>query len=350
MFVFVALGCQSKKVEKTDNAISSDYFVQDGFKQITFLGENDSPRFSPEGRKLIFISRGRPRHQHPQVYEINLSLNTERRVTFNDGTDFSPSYMNEEEIMYASNTDEIKESLFLNKQPPMEYPTTEIYQSDLFGNEIVRWTQYPGFDGYAAFAASGGPRIFFSSLRGGILGIMKLDLKDKQISFVNAEKDKQKLFPNFQNDRLVWIEKDLKSNKTSIQFLNYARKKPAVETLKEEEGAEYQDLFWRPGSASLFYSVRRKGDKVFNLEVYDFEKKCTQSLFKGKESLFQPVVSVPTSFWNIEHPSQAPSRSSRTPKIAFVRAFQDKKQIYMADLPDNLGPCAEQATSAKLSL
>jgi protease II len=153
------------------------------------------------------------------------------------------------------------------------------------------------------------------------------------ITFVSAETGKLKRFPATSptGDRIAWVEKDLKTEKITIQMISLKRKKAAAEILKSEEGAEYQDLFWHPDTDQIYYSVLSRGEKKYHLETYNIQKHCTHILFKGKESLVQPVVST-----------------SRKPKIAFVRLLDDRKQIYMVDLPVDLGPCLEEATAAKL--
>ena len=342
--VFALASCKSASVKgkasqkdaaKVIPGKISDYFLEAGFQQVTFMGDNEAPSFSQDGRKLIFISRARPAHKGAQVYENDLNENRERRITFNDGNDNFPKYLTDQEIIYSSTTDEIKESVYLSKGGNKDFPPYEIYKSDLYGGDIQRLTNFPGYDAEAVVASTRVPTLYFTSMRGEILGIYKWQFigKNMPITFVSAEAGKIKRFPATSPlaDRIAWVEKDLKTDKVTIQMMSLKKKKAAPETIKSEEGAEYQDLFWHPDTGQLYYSVLSKNEKKYHLETYDFQKHCTHILFKGKESLVQPVVS-----------------SSRKPKIAFVRLLDDKKQIYMVDLPLDLGPCLEEATAAKL--
>lgn len=323
--------CQSAQSGTPAKPVAAaDYFAQQGFKQLTFEGENDSPQFSETGNEIIFISRRREAHANPQVYEFDLLKNRERRVTFHDGEDATPSYINGREILYASTTDEIKESPFLNKNPDKDFPPSELYKSDTYGNGIERLTHYPGFDGEALYVKTRKPFIVFTSRRGQLTGIYKLDLKSKGVSFVVVEKDHANRSPALSPDfkRIAWISTDTKTGEQSLRARNLNGGK--VEVLKENEG-EYRDLSWAAVDGRLYYSLRRPPAKNFQLESYDPQKKCTQVLFKGNESLIQPRVS-----------------NERKPKIAFVRVLEDKKQIYMTALPENLGPCLESPPAAKL--
>lgn len=326
--------CQSSPKDGK-KSVTNDYFLEAGFQQVTFMGDNEAPSFSMDGRKLIFISRARGSHKGAQVYENDLASNRERRITFNDGNDNFARYLSDQEIIYSSTTDEIKESVYLSKGGDKDFPPYEIYRSDVYGGDIQRLTNFPGYDAEAVVASSRVPTLYFASLRGGIMGIYRWQFtgKNMPVSFVSVEKGKLKRFPAIspESDRLAWVEKDLTTQKITLQLLNLKKKKALPETIKAEEGAEYQDLFWAPDSDQLYYSVLAKGEKKYHLETYDVRKHCTHILFKGKESLVQPAVSA-----------------ARKPKIAFVRLLDDRKQIYMVDLPTDLGPCLEEATAVKL--
>lgn len=330
--IFLSLtlvACQSSQ-NRGPNAITADYVFEDGYKQVTFLGENDQPRFSETGNELIFISRQRNSHLGTQVYEIDLRKNRERRVTFHDGDASCPSYINGRKIIYCSTTDEIKETPYLNRNIDPAFPPSELYMSDVYGGDIERLTNHPGFDNEAIYAKGHKPLIIYTSTHDGVTGIYSFSIKTGIASVLISEKGKLNSHPTLSSDRkkMAWVEKDLKTNHESIKMMTIFSKK--TETIKDN-GGKYQDLFWQVDSSKIFYSVLRTGDKWNQLEVYDLGKKCTQGLFKAKDSLFQPVVS-----------------NEVKPKLAFTRAFQGKRQIYMVALPSDLGPCFEETTSSKI--
>ncbi|MNJ93242.1 translocation protein TolB [compost metagenome] len=313
----------------TKNILSSDFLAAQGSKQLTFLGDNERPRFSPDGERLIF-SRSRNGHKQSQVYELNWKKNIERRVTYSDGDSFDPTYLNDDEIIYASTTDEIKESPILNRNFDKDNPPSDLYMSDLYGTNIIRMTRQPGYDAEAFYVdIPKRPFIIFSSNRGEIRGLYRMDFKTTQTNFLNVEKGKSKRSPAVtpNHKQLAWIETDLKSSEQKIVLASIGGKNPQI--LKENEGA-YRDLSFGPEMpAKLYYSIVRKGDSKSQLEVYDVEQKCTRVIFKGSDSLYSPTVSVKG-------------------KLAFARQFQDKKQIYIADIPADLGSCLEASVPAKL--
>ncbi|WP_373998309.1 TolB family protein [Bdellovibrio bacteriovorus] len=327
---FLLSACTHLSVTK--DVLTSDFLLTKNTKQITFLGDNDHPRFSEDGKRLIYSSRSRASHKGWQVYEMDLENNKERRVTFSDGDAFDAIYISKSEILYASTTDEIKESPLLNKNFDKEFPPSDLYMSDLYGTNILRVTQQPGFDAQPFFVSHATrPSIFFTSRRGELSGIYRLDLKKVPVSLISAEKEKEKRFPAITPDRsqVAWAEKNLKTGEESLVLYNLKTKIPFM--LKSNEG-NYRDLFFSPRNPQrLFYSILRKGEKRYQIEVYDIDKQCTQVVFKGNDSLFSPAIS-----------------NEETERVAFSRLFQDKKQIYIVNLPVDLGPCLEPAAQATL--
>ena len=333
LFILFSLGalqlsCAQKSITK--DFLSSDFLASPGSKQLTFWGDNMRPRFSADGEKIIFSSRGRTHHKQTQVYELLWKKNLERRVTFSDGDAFTPSYAEGDGILYASTTDEIKESPLQNKNFNKDMPPSELYQSDAYGTEINRLTLQPGYDAEPLWWKwQSREFVFFSSHRGELRGLYRMDLKTQQTIFISVEKNKDKHSPALTSDgkSLAWIETDLTKKSQSLVLATNLGKNPVV--LKEGEGL-YDDLFFSPDMpAKLYYSVVRKGDKKSQLEVYDLENKCTRVIFKSTDSLASPVV-------------------SKQNKLAFTRDFQGKKQIYIADIPADLGPCLEASVPATL--
>lgn len=299
----------------------ADYLLVEGAKQLTFEGDNDDARFSPNEDRVIFISRKRPSHPNTQAYEIHLARNSERRITYQDGEIRHPTYTADNRIIYASTTDEIKESLAESRKisAVVDFPPTEIYQSDLYGNDIHRLTDHPGYDAEAIPVAN--KFLFYTSFREGHLGIYKYDLKSKVSVAFLAERGKNFWSPTLSSDyqHLAWLEKDLSS--PSVRMMWMSLKDMKGQKLKEE-AFEIRDLRFVPksphGTYQLIYSVR-KNNKPFQIEIFDIEKACTQVVFSGLDSLYQPVMSA-------RQPAQ----------VLFTRALKDSRQVYLVPFPQDL--------------
>jgi Periplasmic component of the Tol biopolymer transport system len=321
--------CAQKSV--TSNVISTDFLLAKGSKQLTFLGDNERPRFSPSGDQILFFSSHRMHHKGQQIYELDLKRNTERRVTFSDGDAFDPMYLNDSEIVYSSTTDAIKENPLDLKNFDKVRPPSDLYRSDLVGTEIQRLTNLPSYDGQSVFVRDfRRPYILFTSSREDSMGLQRYDMQTGVIIPVLPDKAKEKRLPTVTSDRMqfAYVEKDLETKTESI-WIAPVRGKAAPVMLKEKEG-EYSDLMFAPEPPlRLLYSIRRGTEKNHQIEVYDIEGKCTQVLFKGADSLTSPTMSAQN-------------------KLAFVREFQEKKQIYIVDMPADLGPCLETQTGDTL--
>ncbi len=315
----------------TKDLMTTDFLLQKDIKQITFQGDNERPRFSANGNRLIYASRGRGNQKNLQLFETDLIRNKERRVTFQDGDAFDASYISEMEMIYSSTTDEIKESPFLNKNPNKDYPPADLYMSDRFGSDIVRITNQPGYDAESILMPHPTkPYVIFTSRRGDVTGIFQIDLKTSYVSLLAAETGKDRRSPTLapEKTRVAFIETNLESKQQSLQIVDLHTKQTAL--LKSDEG-QYRDLFFAPRPpARLFYSILRKGEKKNQIEVYNLETKCTQVVFKGTDSLMYPAVS-----------------NEANERVAFTRTFQDKKQIYIVALPDDMGPCLADPKAEK---
>jgi Tol biopolymer transport system component len=303
-----------------------DYLLLKGARQLTFEGNNDSPSFSPHGDKIIFVSHARASHRNSQVYEIELLRNKERRITFQDGEVLNPIYVDDDEIIYSSTTDEIKESIAEMLGPnafTKERPPTELYQSDLFGNDIERLTNFPGYDDQAVYIPEKKPFLIFTSYRGGLLGIFKYDYRFKNASLFLVEKGRDRWSPTVSSDfkYIAWLEKDLDKKTNSMMLSPLKDLKPRV---LKQENYDLRDLHFIHNSSKLIYSAKSKNDPLFHIELFDFQKNCTQVVFSGQDSLIQP--------------SYSPGSPDR---VVFTRVLKDSQQIYLVDVPNDLGPCLE---------
>ncbi len=249
-----AVGCTHLSVTK--DVLTPDYLLAKGSKQITFLGDNDHPRFSNDGTRLLYSSRARGIHKGSQIYEMDLLRNKERRVTFSDGDAFDAIYISRSEILYASTTDEIKESPLLNKTFDKDYPPSDLYISDLYGTNILRLSPQPGFDAEPLFLSTPAkPAIVFASRRGDLMGIYRVDLKHMPVSLISAQKDKEKRFPTLTPDQLqmAWVEKDLKTNEQSVVLFKLKNKIPFV--LKKGRRTVSRFVLCSPSSPKAFFIV-----------------------------------------------------------------------------------------------
>ncbi len=290
-------------------------------------GDSVHPRFSPDGTKLIYASKMRSEHAKSQIYELDLIHNKERRVTFSDGDAFDPSYINDSEIIYSSTTDDIKENYFskaiVGEAKVIEFPGSDIYRSDRYGSEIIRLTEQPGFNGEATLITSG-PKTFviYTSFFDNSMSVRKIDIEQESSLSIGSASEKYRRFPTLNKDRskIAFLEKDKSTQEQSLVIYNLKSKK--IESTVKLEG-QYRDLFFAPRPPErIFYSVLRKGDPNYHIEMYDLEDKCTQIVLKDSISLLSPAVS-----------------DDSFEKLAFVRFKPLENEIKVLNLPNLKDSC-----------
>ena len=159
--------------------------------------------------------------------------------------------------------------------------------------------------------------------RNHILGIFKYDVKTKNITPFLVEKDLERWSPTASSDQknLAWLERNPEKKTYSLMLSPLKNLKPRI--LKQTE-AEWRDLQFIPYKNKLIYSAKNKGESNYHIELFDFEKNCTQIVFSGLDSLTQPSFN-----------SGSPDR------MAFTRVMKQSRQIYLVDVPSDLGPCLE---------
>lgn len=163
-------------------------------EKLNLSGENCCGEYSPDGTFILHLSRKRARHGSFQVYTYMLESKKILRVTYQDGEVQGPILTGSGEIIYASTTDEDKETsnyvrralpevarplkldLDIGLRPAWSHLPFEIYRSNRNGFPTTRLTQSPGYDAEPSYHPSG-QYLAFTSTRDGHSRIYKLDLK-----------------------------------------------------------------------------------------------------------------------------------------------------------------------------
>ncbi len=306
LFGFLVLAsCQSKKphVEQLDverKAVmlpSKIPGLDKDILQATSLGNSSDPFFSPDSNKILFISRNRPHHDQGEVYELDLAEKKERRLTFQDGENYSPTYLTPQKILYLSTTDEIKEfpdairKQFNQADNPELFPgyrldRTEIYVKNLETDEIQRVTNHPGFDGFVySFSPE---RLFYQSLRGQdlvpVFHLMKSGRSQSQLNF-----GKNMSFVTYSERLNLMAWTDFSKEGTS-KILVRDRKRLVVPILVDKVGV-YRDLSWHPSEPVLFFSSDWAHRGQFSIYQFNLAGKCLKQLITTPQSVIQPRLS-----------------------------------------------------------
>ena len=170
------IGCSQVGIRKSLSPAKKD-FDSSLVEQLTHTGENKEGYLSKNGSHLIYLSRERPTHKSVEVYEMDLTGRSEKRLTHNDGVDSCPYYHPSGNwFLYSSSTDEDKENLdsladSTQNKGEMTHsisipPKMEIYISARSGASRHRLTKVSGYDSEASYSPDGSNIIFTSNRSG----------------------------------------------------------------------------------------------------------------------------------------------------------------------------------------
>lgn len=286
-----------------------------GVMQITQIGENSQARFSPDGRRLIFISRLRTAHKQAQVYELMLPSLTERRLTFHDGDDLEPSITPDgQSFYYASGTDELKEEAVATERLMRNYYPeglrkphgvggktesgsdgtellTEIYLQNFDGRSIERLTNDSGYDGDLDIEPTKGKQSVFTSNRDGAPAVYIADQMARGARRL-SEKDQSERGARFSRDgkTLLWTRLLDGGRQSKLMTADGNFRSPRV-ILDGAIGNGFVVIHptWHPNGTDIIFSSNRDG-QVFRLYSIDREGRCLKRISTLEFDQLQPAV------------------------------------------------------------
>jgi len=346
LFINSALGCalflsscRSGDIKGPNDRPLPKGYVTPEIVTLTEAGSNLRGAQTPSGDKIYFISLGRHKHPHPQVYEFDTTTKKDRRITYQDGQIYDVVFDSKSNrIIYSSSTDEIKENPEFIRQALAEkqgsisakiewknfknenLPATEIYSSSTDGRDIQRLTESPGFDGMIALHPNK-TEIAFVSVRDQQKRIWRMNLKTRGLTVVSQKtigvEDES---PSYSPDglRLTWVRK-LAPNVSSDLWVDQL-KNSAPQMLLTESRLILTPT-WAPGSDEIVFSSNR--DELENFELYAIKADgtCLRRLTYHSASDFDP------------------SFNAKGDQLLFTRILQGQPQLVtMPYLPP---PCPE---------
>jgi len=302
-------------------------------RQLTFKGENWMASFSPDGKKIIFISKNRSKHKNSQIYEMEYKFRKPRRITYSDGDNTEVTYHPlGKKFLYSSNTDELKENPIFIKQalekmrnPNKEYQgmkeneksialpqflNTEIYISQLDGSHIQRLTNSPKYDGFPSVHPKT-KNIVYSSMRGGGLDLFLMDHKGKLLKRLSFDRPKE-IQPQFspKGDRLAWVK--YATDNRSAQIIVGNQWAAKIKNITPHGSINIQP-HWHPNGRVLTFVSNRSDPENFEIYVIDVNTQCLSRLTYNSA--------------HESHPSFSPDGS----KIVFDSDRSGSRQIYEMD-------------------
>lgn len=314
-------------------------FIMPEVTQLTSKGSNRYGNFSPDGKRIAYISEERMQHTHPQVYILKLEDQQERRLTFQYGeiTDvkFDPLGLH---VYYSSSTDELKENPpFLRDAlarisdsnssdkvftDPLgrPLPPTEVYRSSLDGHQITRLTQEPGFDGEISVRGQKN-EIAFTTTRYGMPKVVVFNTAKGGLSKIGSDKENEFEFsPTYSpsGNSLVWVRFYPEENFSSL-YIGSAYGSGA-RTIAGASGL-YLHPSWSPDGERILFSSNFENPN--NFEIYSIKPNgsCLRRLTYIGSNEFYPRLSPDGT------------------RLLFTSDRSGELQVWITELPTT-EPCA----------
>jgi Tol biopolymer transport system component len=288
---------------------------------LTSAGNNYRPVFSPDGRKLLFVSENREEHKPLQAYEIDLATRVERRVTFHDGEVQSVVYNHDgTHIFYASSTDEIKEDPHFVKNlmrriersteetqvsripgtlEELEPGPFEIYASALDSSVIRRLTRSSGFDGDLSLSAKT-KQLMFTSSRNKQRDIYLMNVSDLNTRRLTSDPFRE-VSPSVSHDG-VWVTwAKLSEGLTASQLFVADGRAMRATPLTSGNFFDVSPT-WHPNSQEIVFASDRASvaapAKPKNFDLYEVNRTgaCLKRLTESESDELFPAFS-PDGRW-----------------------------------------------------
>lgn len=261
---------------------------------LTSSGENSAPHFSPDGRRILFVSKARPSHRNPQIYEMSLETYEEKRMTFSDGEEGTPLYNSAGTgFFYSSTTDELKERpLLLRKKGESDvFSPSEVYFRSLLVLDIERLTERAGFDGLIKPGLDKN-EIFFTGLVDDKKQVFRLNIANKKATPIFADKKEDRR--EFVAAKAIWAWIITDPAHASVQRIKVATKTLTQSKIYDFGDAIYKDLKWLtlPDGAALLMTAAFKDHPQTMIMIFRPEQSCMATVLgSDKVSYSDPDLS-----------------------------------------------------------
>lgn len=250
-------------------------------EQLTREGINDQIHIAANGLKIIYISQKKSKHDHTQIYEMDLKTRTEKRLTYQDGYLTSPIILNENEIAYSSSTDEIKENPLSTKKD--DQTILEVYLSDRFGNQIQRLTKRSGYDSQVAHSQYLDQYIYYVVKKDNKSWIQRIDrTTNESVVYLQSEVDllsMPKFSPN--GKKMAWLSQNLKTQNFALQFgdltPNHLVLKKSI-TVVNLPFIQVNSLNWTDDQKGIWLTGKFDQKDFFQIYYFSINENCIKQI------------------------------------------------------------------------
>lgn len=184
LYGFFGLWAQPQPQQPSKDEPEKEAQYLKNIRQLTFEGKNGEAYFSWDQRKIVFQSI---RGENPwyQIYSMNLDGSSLYRISPGKGKTTCAYYQPKGDRLLFASTHLVRSTWTEKPAPKHGYswefdPHMDIFVGDVWGNNLVRLTDTPGYDAEASYSPDG-KWICFTSERSGDKEIYIMDARGRQV-------------------------------------------------------------------------------------------------------------------------------------------------------------------------
>lgn len=267
--------------------------------QLTFSGDNTEVAYSSLFNKILYTKK--INSTSAQIYELDLTSNKEKRITYNLGENRHSSFHPFKPwITYSSSKDEAIEKLPVQKlmneyglenSPLMENEKGhEVYISTQDGSDIQRITKQKGFDGHPIFN-SDGDRILYLRYANSKYEIASLDPRNQNTKVIVSQS--QPIVDFHANSDYIAVLSLIADNKVDLKV--FSLKKPKEVLFELSTAVDLTSVFVHKSTGELLVSGTFKDDQNIDIYKIDWKNNCSIRVTSEKNQDVGPVFGGDTN-------------------------------------------------------
>jgi TolB protein len=236
---------------------------------------NDSPKWSPDGKRIIFVSN---RSGTPEIWMMNEDGSEQKRITTTDRWHNTPAWSPDgEEIVFCANYDE----------------NVNIYTMNLDGSELRQITDHEEMD-FAAQYSPDGNKLIFTSQRSGNDDIWTYDIESTELTQLTSYEHKDSS-PAYSPDNslIAFVCGEVKgAGEENLEIYLMDKEGENRRKITRNSGID-RYVGWSPEGKYLIHTSSRPRSIEERLMVIDIETMRRNKLDFDRKSLDAEIDSKP---------------------------------------------------------
>ncbi|MEO6695233.1 MAG: biopolymer transporter Tol, partial [Ignavibacteria bacterium] len=295
---FLKKDYDTRLAEVRKNVIDGEIIEREGFA-------NYNPQFSPDGKKISYLSNQDFDYGATGLFVYDLAKKKSENITSPVSTNYSWS-PDGKKILYAKR----------NSPQTIHHSTTfDIYEYDLKSKDEKRITT--NFRAYSPSFSPDGKLICFVVNRDGTLNLKTANANGKDDKALTAFSDGEQIYnPKFSPDGKKIIFDFSHEDSRKLAEIDIDSRK--MNFIIDENNSDYRNPVYSKDGKKIFYSSNETG--IFNIYSFEPETKLKKQITNVLGGAFMPSID---NYGNLVYSTY----TSKGYKISLLRSFNEKDPL-----------------------